>query len=106
MAAQLQGHAHWITEFAIKVVSAALGGKTATVSTTCYSEMVLHNSSFPGVKNKEAPVTTLIYIYKLTAPVFTPQVPDTRTLVLLRQSLLLVYMWNKALPQPILLVTG
>ena len=34
------------------------------------------------------------------------QIPDPSALELLRELLVLVYVWNKALPQPILAVTG
>ena len=35
-----------------------------------------------------------------------PQLPEPSALELLRQDLLLVYVWNKALPQPLIPVTG
>ena len=35
-----------------------------------------------------------------------PQLPEPSALELLRQDLLLVYMWNRALPQPLIPVTG
>lgn len=95
-ASQLQGHVHWIIEHSIKVVDAVASGHSAIVRLcsallSSLSSFITHQPSLPPSFSPHLPLF---------------QVPDTGSLGLLRRSLVLIYVWNKALPRAIIPVTG
>ena len=92
-ASQLQGHVHWIIEHSIKVVDAVASGHSAIVRLCSLSSLVLHHP--PALHPPSLPASLPLL-----------QVPDTGSLGLLRRSLVLIYVWNKALPRAIIPVTG
>ena len=100
-ASQLQGHVHWIIEHSIKVVDAVASGHSAIVRLCSLSSLVLHHP--PAL---HPPFSPCLHLSSLPASLPLLQVPDTGSLGLLRRSLVLIYVWNKALPRAIIPVTG
>ena len=83
-ASQLQGHIHWVLEFAIDIISTTAKGDITMVTHFC---------------------KTFCKMFMQPPP--PPQkVPDVSTLLELRMTLLLVHVLNKCLPVPIVPVSG
>ena len=85
VASQLQGHVHWIIEYSIGVVAAIAARNSTNVGG---NEGGPYDQSCSGT----------LYVRL--------QIPDLSSLELLRELLVLVYVWNTALPQAVVSVTG
>ena len=94
-ASQLQGHVHWLLELAIKLVSNFSSGNTTCVRIIPANALALRDLFYQLYHSSLVSLSSL-----------APQLPESGALRLLRQALLLVYIWNKTLPQHIIPVTG